>query len=157
VSWQATISVGGALYSVPSRLGDERVWARADGSELVVVHADGSDGPREVARHELTTPGKPRIAEEHYPTRPAGVLERGPRASSTGEHEFLKLGPGAEAWLKAAAAAGTSRRSKLAEAVDLGKLHGGEAVEEALRACAEAGATARAISPRSSLTSSRRR
>src|SRR5690606_3867540 len=36
VSWQATISVGGALYSVPSSLVDERVWARADGSELVV-------------------------------------------------------------------------------------------------------------------------
>ena len=34
VSWQSTISVGGALYSVPSTLVDERVWARADGAEL---------------------------------------------------------------------------------------------------------------------------
>ena len=40
VSWQSTISVGGALYSVPSALVDERVWARADGDELVIVHAD---------------------------------------------------------------------------------------------------------------------
>jgi transposase len=31
VSWQSTISVGGALYSVPSTLVDERVWARGDG------------------------------------------------------------------------------------------------------------------------------
>src|SRR4051812_6620174 len=54
VSWQSTISVGGAIYSVPSSLVDARVWARADGSELVVVHADSSDGPREVTRHALT-------------------------------------------------------------------------------------------------------
>jgi hypothetical protein len=27
-SWQSTISVGGAIYSVPSTLVDERVWAR---------------------------------------------------------------------------------------------------------------------------------
>jgi len=45
VSWQSTISVGGAVYSVPSALVDERVWARTDGCELVIVHADGSDGP----------------------------------------------------------------------------------------------------------------
>jgi hypothetical protein len=44
VSWQSTISVGGALYSVPSALVDERVWARADGTELVVVHADSRAG-----------------------------------------------------------------------------------------------------------------
>jgi transposase len=43
VSWQSTISVGGALYSVPSALVDERVWARVEGSELVVVHADGRE------------------------------------------------------------------------------------------------------------------
>ena len=35
VSWQSTISLGGAIYSVPSALVDERVWARADGDELV--------------------------------------------------------------------------------------------------------------------------
>jgi transposase len=32
VNWQSLISVGGALYSVPSTLVDERVWARVDGS-----------------------------------------------------------------------------------------------------------------------------
>lgn len=44
VCWQSTISVGGAIYSVPSALVDERVWARVDGSELVVVHVDGAQG-----------------------------------------------------------------------------------------------------------------
>lgn len=140
VSWQSTISVGGALYSVPSTLVDERVWARADGAELVVVHADSSDGPREVARHALTTPGRPSIDQRHYPPRPAGAIERKPRAGSTHEEAFLAIGPGAEAWLIAAAAAGATRvRRKLAEAVDLAKLHGSGQVDEALRAAADAG------------------
>jgi transposase len=140
VSWQSTISVGGALYSVPSVLVDERVWARVDGAELVVVHADSPQGPREVARHELTTPGKPRIREEHYPPRPAGAIERRPRARSADERAFLGLGPGAEAWLVKAAAQGATRvRRKMAEAVDLAKLRGSAEVSDALAACAEAG------------------
>src|SRR4051812_41335937 len=140
VSWQSTISVGGALYSVPSALVDERVWARSDGDELVIVHADSADGPREIARHALTTPGRPSIDDAHYPPRPAGALERKPRAASADEQAFLQIGAGAEAWLIAAAAAGTPRlRRKVAEAVDLAKLHGSGQVDEALRAAARAG------------------
>jgi transposase len=139
VSWQSTISVGGALYSVPSSLVDERVWARVDGPELVIVHADRADGPREVARHALTTPGRPSIRDEHYPARPAGAIERKPRAGSEDERAFLAIGAGAERWLVAAAAAGATRvRRKVAEAVALAKLHGAEAVDEALRAAADA-------------------
>jgi transposase len=140
VGWQSTISVGGAVYSVPSQLIDERVWARSEGSELVVVHADGPDGPREVARHALTTPGRPAICDEHYPPRPAGALERRPRAQNIEEQAFLALGPGAEAWLVRAAAAGAQRvRRKIAEAVDLAKLHGSGEVDHALSVCAGAG------------------
>jgi transposase len=140
VSWQSTISVGGALYSVPSTLVDQRVWARADGNELVVVHADEADGPREVARHPLTTPGRPSIREDHYPPRPAGAIERRPRAGSADEQAFLAIGPGAERWLIAAAAAGAGRvRRKLAEAVALAKLHGPGDVDAALASAAAAG------------------
>jgi transposase len=140
VSWQSTISVGGAIYSVPSSLVDERVWARADGSELIVVHADSAEGAREVARHGLTTPGRPSLRDEHYPPRPAGALERRPKAASADEQAFLAIGPGAQAWLIAAAAAGASRvRRKMAEAVDLAKLHGASDVEEALSSAAAAG------------------
>ncbi|MGD0454809.1 MAG: IS21 family transposase [Solirubrobacteraceae bacterium] len=139
VARQSTVSVGGALYSVPCSLVDERVWARVDGSQLIVVHADGTEGPREVARHELTTPGQPSIRDEHYPPRPPGALERKPRAQSREEAAFLALGPGAEAWLRRAAAAGASRvRRKIAEAVDLSKLHGHGEVDEALAAAAHA-------------------
>jgi IstB-like ATP binding protein len=67
VNWQSLISVGGAQYSVPHELVDQRVWARSDGEQLVVVHVDGHLGPREVARHRLTTPGRPSIQDEHHP------------------------------------------------------------------------------------------
>jgi hypothetical protein len=59
------------------------------------VQADSPEGPREVARHGLTTPGSPSIKDEHYPPRPAGALERRPRARSREEAAFLALGPGA--------------------------------------------------------------
>ena len=103
VNWQSLISVGGAQYSVPHELIDQRVWARIDGEQLVVIHVDGPSGPREVARHRLTTPGRPSITDEHYPPRPAGALERRPRARSEEERAFLGLGDGAEAWLIGAA------------------------------------------------------
>ena len=140
VSWQATISVGGAIYSVPSRLVDERVWARSESDELIVVHADDPQGPREVARHALTTPGRPSIRDEHYPPRPPGALRRRPKANSAEEAAFLVIGDGAASWLTKAAAAGAGRvRRKIAEAVALSKLHGNEAVDEALAAAARAG------------------
>jgi transposase len=140
VNWQSLISVGGAHYSVPHELVDQRVWARSTGEELVVIHVDGLAGPREVARHRLTMPGRPSVQDEHYPPRPAGALERTPRARNAEERAFLTLGPGAERWLITAAAAGAQRvRRKMAEAVDLAKLHGTAEVDHALRACAEAG------------------
>src|SRR5215218_9565075 len=124
VSWQATISVGGALYSVPSTLVDERVWARVDGSQLVVVHADSPRGPSR---------GRPPRADH------TGAARR-PRARSADEAAFLALGPGAEAWLLKAAATGAARvRRKMSEAVDLAKLHGSESIERALAGCADAG------------------
>jgi hypothetical protein len=140
VNWQSLISVGGAQYSVPHELVDQRVWARVDGEQLIVVHVDGHLGPREVARHALTTPGRPSIQDDHYPPRPEGALERRPRARTEQERAFLGLGDGAEAWLIQAAAAGAQRvRRKMAEAIDLSKLHGTDEVDRALQACADAG------------------
>lgn len=138
VDRQATISVGDAIYSVPHELIGERVWVRSDAQQLVVVHIDALQGwVREVARHPLTTPGRPSINDEHYPPRPAGPLARKPRARSDQEREFLAIGPGAERWLKQAAAEGAQRiRRKMAEAVDLAKLHGPGPVSDALARCA---------------------
>jgi hypothetical protein len=140
VNWQSTISVGGAIYSVPHALVDERVWARIDSTELVVVHVDGPAGPREVARHKLTTPGRPALCDEHYPPWACGPAHRRAWARSIEERACLALGEGAERWLIAAAAAGAQRvRRKMADAIDLAQLHGAEQIERALATCAQAG------------------
>jgi hypothetical protein len=137
VNWDATISVEGVRYSVPHELVDTRVWARITGEELVVT-AVVDAGPVEVARHRRSSPGRPVIAEEHYPPSPRG--QRTPRATNPAEAAFLALGPGAAAWLTEAAAAGARRvRVKMAEAVALAKLRGSGEVDRALGTAAIAG------------------
>jgi hypothetical protein len=132
VSWSSTISFGGVTYSVPHTLIDESVWVRVDGDEIVATHVS-SAGAVEVARHLRSTPGTPRIDDSHYPPRPAGALNRQPKAHNAAEAEFLALGEGARVWLIEAAAAGTSRiRVKMADAVQLARLHGVEQVDWAL-------------------------
>lgn len=132
VSWSATISYGGVAYSVPHTLADEEVWVRVDGDEVVATHIEGR-GAVEVARHLLSTPGNPRIRDEHYPPRPAGPLNRVPKPTNPAERAFLGLGDGARMWLIEAGAAGTARvKVKMADAVELASLHGPERVDWAL-------------------------
>jgi hypothetical protein len=126
-------------YSVPHPLMGQTVWVRAHGEQIVVVHV-GPDGPVEVARHTRTTPGTPRIDDEHFPPAPTGPLGRVPRAASAGEAAFLALGDGAVLWLTEAAASGCSRmRAKMAEAVELAALHDAATVDRALGQAATAG------------------
>jgi transposase len=132
VTWSATISYGGVSYSVPHNLADEEVWARTEGDELVNTHVSGR-GAVEVARHKLSTPGRPMIDDSHYPPRPDGPLNRTPTPSSPAEEEFLAIGEGARLWLIEAGAAGAARvRVKMAAAVELARLHGRERVDWAL-------------------------
>jgi transposase len=132
VSWSSTISFGGVIYSVPHRLVDDEVWVRVDGDEIVATHLSTA-GAVEVARHQRSTPGTPRIDDAHYPPRPPGSLNRQPKPGSAAETEFLALGEGARLWLIEAAAAGTSRiKVKMADAVTLARLHGTQRVDWAL-------------------------
>jgi hypothetical protein len=132
VSWSATISFGGVIYSVPHTLIDSEVWVRVDGDEIVATHVSPA-GAVEVARHQRSTPGTPRIDDSHYPPRPPGALAREPKAGNVAESEFLALGEGARLWLVEAAAAGTARiKVKMADAVQLARLHGVERVDWAL-------------------------
>lgn len=132
VSWSSTISFGGVTYSVPHQLVDDEVWVRVDGDEIVATHVS-SRGAVEVARHLRSTPGHPRLDDAHYPPRPAGALNRRPKAGNDAEALFLGLGEGARMWLVEAAAAGTSRiKVKMADAVTLARLHGVERVDWAL-------------------------
>lgn len=113
-------------YSVPHTLLGQSVWVRThgvgEGERVVVVHV-GPDGPVEVARHRRATPGSPRVEDSHFPSRPAGSLERQPRAKNPAEAQFLALGEGARLWLVEAAAAGTTKmRVKMSQALALAKL-----------------------------------
>jgi hypothetical protein len=134
VSDDQTIRFASVRYSTPPGHAGDRVWCRVHGSELVIV-ARASTGLAEIARHRLSTPGNPRIADEHYPHHPAGNGPRQPRPRprTAGEVAFLGLGEGAARWLIEAGAAGAQRvRSKMARAVELAAVVGAAKVDQAL-------------------------
>ena len=121
-----TIRFGSVRYSTPPGHVGDRVWCRVHGTELVVVARRGT-GLAEIARHALSTPGTPRIDDEHYPHHPGGNGPRQPRPRprTAAEVAFLELGEGAARWLIEAAAAGAQRvRAKMARAVELAALVG---------------------------------
>lgn len=136
-----TIRFGSVRYSLPEEWVGKEVWCRVEGDELVVV-GRRSGGLTEVVRHELSTPGHPRITDDHYPNHPKGngppVREVRPRTDA--ERSFVDLGDGAERWLREACATGVSRiRAKMADAVSLAALVGTEEVDRALGTAALAG------------------
>lgn len=136
-----TIRWGSVRYSTPDGHQGAEVWCRVEGDELVIV-GRGSTGLGEIARHRLSTPGHPRIADEHYPHHRAGNGPRPPRpkARSDAEAGFLALGDGAERWLIEAAASGAQRvRTKMARAVELAALFDADIVDRALGLAAVAG------------------
>lgn len=136
-----TVRFGSVPYSTPKVWVDKEVWCRVEGEEMVIVGRD-EIGLREIIRHELSVPGKPRILEEHYPDHPngRGTLQPKPRPQSETERNFLALGEGAEAWLTTAAATGVTRiRAKMSRATELAVLLGAHRVNEALRRAALAG------------------
>jgi transposase len=156
VNTDQTVRFGSVRYSTPPGLVGAEVWVRATGDELVVV-ADinalalrptwapaSAAGLVEVARHLLSTPGRPRIDLGHYPGHPqdpsGAPRPPTPKPTSPAETAFLALGPGAEAWLVEAAAAGAVRvRGKMAAAVELAALSGRDHVDAALGVAAAAG------------------
>jgi len=127
-----TVRFGSARYSVPSRYVGHRVGVGAEDGVVVI-----SDGEREIARHRLVGPGEVSILDEHYPSH-AQQPARPVRVRTAVERGFLQLGPAAESFLRAAAAAGTSRlASELNEIVALEASWGRQplvaALERALR------------------------
>jgi transposase len=97
------IRIGSARYSVPRELVGRDVMVIAAEGE-VVIEADGTV----VAHHRLVAPGEVSLLDEHY-----GGPRRGParavRPRSGTERAFLALGPVAEAFVRNAAAAGTTK------------------------------------------------
>lgn len=110
----STIRFGSARYSVPAALVGKKVEVSAVDGEIVVAHAGG-----EVARHLAVAPGEASIADAHYGGARVRPL-RAVRPKSASERAFVALGPAAERFLRAAAAAGTARlASELSEIASL--------------------------------------
>ena len=101
----ATIRFGSARYSVPARLIGKSVDVRAADGEVLIAYA-----AEEVARHNVIAPGEASIQDAHY-GGPRRAPARAIRPRSPAERAFCALGGAAAAFLRAAAAAGTSRLS----------------------------------------------
>lgn len=128
----STVRFGSARYSVPKEL---------VGSSVEVVSAEGEihihHDAELVARHPLVAPGECSIADEHY-GGPRGTPTRGVRPRSEAERAFLALGPAAEVFLRAAAAAGTNKLgSELALITALEAAWGREALVAAVERAAQ--------------------
>jgi transposase len=123
----ATVRFGSARYSVPADLVGVQVEVAAEDQRIVIFHADTL-----VATHPLVAPGEVSIVDDHYggPRRPPA---RAVRPRSAAERAFLQLGPVAEDFLRAAAAAGTNKlSSELAGIVELVAAWGRDEVIAAL-------------------------
>ena len=112
---------------MPGSVIGERVELRVDGPRLVITHRG-----TEIARHRLVGPGELSLDDAHY-GGPARKPRRALRPRTSAEIAFLDLGPVAEAFLRAAAAAGTTKLPlELGLIVELERSHGREALVAAL-------------------------
>jgi len=128
-------------YSTPDGHQGGRVWVRVVGDEIVIT-ATAATGLAEIARHRLSTPGKPRILDAHYSASRCTASPRPPKIRPRTETEvaFLDLGEGAHRWLVEAAATGVTRiRTKMLKALELAAALGPDSVDEALGLAAIAG------------------
>jgi hypothetical protein len=99
----ATVRFGSARYSVPKELVGRTVEVLVVGDEIQVQHRGEL-----VAVHPVVAPGECSIVDDHY-GGPRRAPARAVRPRSGPERAFLGLGPAAESFLRAAAAAGTSK------------------------------------------------
>ncbi|MEU8404497.1 IS21 family transposase [Nonomuraea sp. NPDC048892] len=137
-----TISFASVRYSTPPGHVGAKVWVRVVGEELLITARTGHGDLAEIARHAVSTPGSPRILDEHYPDHPGGrsIHAPKPRPRTEAEIAFLAIGPGAQRWLTEAGPAGAVRiRAKMAQAVELAAVLGPARVDEALGLAAIAG------------------
>lgn len=121
------VRFGSARYSVPTRHIGRHVEVRAGDGRLQVVLLGAV-----IATHRVVSPGETSILDDHYGgERPAP--RRAVRPKTAAEIAFCALGPAAEAFIKAAAAAGmTSLAGDLDELAGLEAAHGRDALVAAL-------------------------
>jgi transposase len=128
----STVRIGSARYSVPHLLRGQHVNVSTADEGIQVWHQGEL-----VAEHRLVAPGESCIRDEHY-DKPSRVPARGVRPRSKAEQDFIALGEEAEAFLRAAAAAGTTRLpAHIAAIAALREAHGTQALAAALRRATE--------------------
>jgi transposase len=119
------VRFGSGRYAVPEHLVGEDVEIVAHDDLVVIRHAGA-----EVIRHTPVGPGEVALGSLVDPTRQPA---RGVRPRTAAEVAFLGLGPAAEAFLRAAAAAGTLRlEHELKEIAELEAIWGRPVVIRAL-------------------------
>jgi hypothetical protein len=119
------VRFGSGRYAVAQDLVGAVVEVRAEEGAVIISHRGA-----EVARHVTVAPGEVALGSFAVATRRP---VRGVRPRTEAEVAFLALGPSAEAFLRAAAAAGTLRlESELAAIVTLGAAWGPAALTRAL-------------------------
>jgi transposase len=124
----ATVRIGSARYSVPHTLRGQHVEVSTVDDRIEVWHQGTL-----VAEHRLVPPGSASICDAHY-DKPARKPARAVRPRSKAEQQFLALGEEAVAFLRAAAAAGTTRLpTHIAAIAALHDAHGPDALAAALR------------------------
>lgn len=97
-----------------------------DGEVVIGLNGDT------ITRHPLMAPGEVSIYDEHYQNK-SRLPARAVRVRTGSERAFMALGPVAEAFLRSAAAAGTSRlATELADIVTLEMSWGREQLLAAL-------------------------
>src|SRR5204862_2819965 len=123
------VRFGSARYSVPARLIGTQVGVRTDDGRLLVIMTGTGEV---VAEHVLVAPGEASVRDEHY-GGPRPAPRRAVRPKTAAEKAFCAFGPGAEAFITGAAAAGHTRLgSELAELNILRAAHGDDAFADAL-------------------------
>lgn len=117
----ATVRLGSARYSVPTRLRGTTVAVIVDGPHVTVL--DPATGEVH-AQHPLVGPGEASILDAHY-GGPRPAPRRSVRARTAAEQQFCALGPAADAFIIGAAAAGYTRLGvELAELNTMAAAHG---------------------------------
>ena len=121
------VRFGSARYSVPTRHIGKQVEVRVVDGRVEVILLGAV-----VAEHCLVSPGEASVNDDHYGgARP--TPQRAVRPKTPAEIAFCSLGPIAETFIKAAAAAGiTSLASDLDELAGLEAAHGREPLIAAL-------------------------
>lgn len=121
------IRFGSARYSVPTRHIGRQVEVRVTDGVVQIVSLGAV-----IAEHAVVSPGEASVNDDHYGGQRPGP-RRAVRPKTTAEIAFCALGPAAEAFIKAAAAAGTTTLAgDLNELAGLQAAHGRDALIAAL-------------------------